>query len=198
MERVPPIKCIFFSEFHTTAGPIITYQVPEDYLSKEAFDTVHVYIITKPQLQNRLITINALGHKIMGCPVCIENPKYPRNMLIFNLCLVIDATASTAPFEIIVKKLAGYLTNLELENEFLSNEEQKSTLPNIMSRILSELNMSGTCNIPINKSNTIHLKLVLPHEDALEVADHDVPIFLSSKNNFQRNQWDLTTQQVSY
>ena len=81
------IECIFFSEFHPTLGPKITYQVctvhtilkhykhvhcaqsaissndlillqvPEDYISRELFDTVQVYIITKPELQNKLITV---------------------------------------------------------------------------------------------------------------------------------------------
>lgn len=32
-------------------------QVPEEYISRELFDTVQVYIITKPELQNKLITV---------------------------------------------------------------------------------------------------------------------------------------------
>ncbi|OXB73226.1 UNVERIFIED_CONTAM: hypothetical protein H355_016406 [Colinus virginianus] len=89
------IECVFFSEFHPTLGPKITYQVrggfrgsialergggaglggglngarvarirsppvpqvPEDFISRELFDTVQVYVITKPELQNKLITV---------------------------------------------------------------------------------------------------------------------------------------------
>ena len=47
-------------EFHPTLGPKITYQVPEEYISRELFDTVQVYIITKPELQNKLITVYVL------------------------------------------------------------------------------------------------------------------------------------------
>uniref|UniRef100_A0A8C6YSF5 NPRL2 n=1 Tax=Nothoprocta perdicaria TaxID=30464 RepID=A0A8C6YSF5_NOTPE len=50
------IECVFFSEFHPTLGPKITYQVPEDFISRELFDTIQVYVITKPELQNKLIT----------------------------------------------------------------------------------------------------------------------------------------------
>lgn len=32
-------------------------KVPEEYISRELFDTVQVYIITKPELQNKLITV---------------------------------------------------------------------------------------------------------------------------------------------
>ena len=39
MEGTPDIKCIFFSEFHTVAGPKITYQVSWRYLLKAYFVT---------------------------------------------------------------------------------------------------------------------------------------------------------------
>lgn len=32
-------------------------QVPEDFISRELFDTIQVYVITKPELQNKLITV---------------------------------------------------------------------------------------------------------------------------------------------
>ncbi|XP_012925781.1 nitrogen permease regulator 2-like protein isoform X3 [Heterocephalus glaber] len=108
------IECIFFSEFHPTLGPKITYQVPEDFISRELFDTVQVYIITKPELQNKLITVTAMEKKLIGCPVCIEHKKYSRNALLFNLGFVCDAQAKTCALEPIVKKLAGYLTTLEV------------------------------------------------------------------------------------
>lgn len=36
---------------------VLSSQVPEEYISRELFDTVQVYIITKPELQNKLITV---------------------------------------------------------------------------------------------------------------------------------------------
>uniref|UniRef100_A0A8C6VMG2 NPR2 like, GATOR1 complex subunit n=1 Tax=Naja naja TaxID=35670 RepID=A0A8C6VMG2_NAJNA len=116
MEISSKIECIFFSEFHPTLGPKITYQVPEDFISRELFDTVQVYIITKPELQNKLITVTAMEKKLIGCPVCIEHKKYTRNALHFNLGFVCDARAKTCALEPIVKKLAGYLTTLEVRN----------------------------------------------------------------------------------
>ncbi|XP_032637350.1 GATOR1 complex protein NPRL2 isoform X3 [Chelonoidis abingdonii] len=114
MDSSSRIECIFFSEFHPTLGPKITYQVPEDFISRELFDTVQVYIITKPELQNKLITVTAMDKKLIGCPVCIEHKKYSRNALLFNLGFVCDTRAKTCALEPIVKKLAGYLTTLEI------------------------------------------------------------------------------------
>ena len=61
---------------------------------------------------------NALGNKIMGCPVCIDNPKYARNALIFNLCFVFDTTSQPRRYEPVVKKLASYLVALEVSDGF--------------------------------------------------------------------------------
>ncbi|XP_072026942.1 GATOR1 complex protein NPRL2-like [Amphiura filiformis] len=190
------LKCIFFSEFHPTLGPKITFQVPEDYISRELFDTVHVYIITKPKLQNRLITVNALGKKIIGCPVSIKNAKYSRNALVFNLCFVCDIQTDTVPYEPLIKKLASYLITFELESGYISDENSKSALPGILSALLKQLNEHGKCSIPINESNTIHLKIVPSTKDPSPVLEHHVPMFLADKYSYNFSQWDLTTQQI--
>ncbi|KAG8128337.1 hypothetical protein E2320_015191 [Naja naja] len=196
MEISSKIECIFFSEFHPTLGPKITYQVPEDFISRELFDTVQVYIITKPELQNKLITVTAMEKKLIGCPVCIEHKKYTRNALHFNLGFVCDARAKTCALEPIVKKLAGYLTTLELESGFISNDESKQKLIPIMTILLEELNATGKCTLPIDESNTIHLKVIEQRPDPPIVQEYDVPVFTQDKDDFLNSQWDLTTQQI--
>lgn len=57
---------------------------------------------------------NARKDKIIGYPIHIENQKYPRNRLIFNLCFVCDATKRTVQYEPLVRKLANYLVKLEV------------------------------------------------------------------------------------
>ena len=63
------------------------------------------------------LSSTAMEKKLIGCPVCIEHKKYSRNALLFNLGFVCDAQAKTCALEPIVKKLAGYLTTLEVCNE---------------------------------------------------------------------------------
>ncbi|KAK7074099.1 Nitrogen permease regulator-like 2, partial [Halocaridina rubra] len=151
-----PILSIFLAEFHNTAGPKIVYQYPEKSVSKDIFDAVSVYIIPKPQIQKRIITVNVLGHKITGYPNEINNPKYVRNALIFNLCFVCDSKSRTVQYEPAVKKLSEYLENLELENGFLSNEDSKAQMPNILKHILTDLNTTGKCTITINIGDKAH------------------------------------------
>lgn len=62
------------------------------------------------------LSSTAMEKKLIGCPVCIEHKKYSRNALLFNLGFVCDAQAKTCALEPIVKKLAGYLTTLEVCN----------------------------------------------------------------------------------
>ncbi|XP_071082771.1 GATOR1 complex protein NPRL2-like [Haliotis cracherodii] len=190
------IKCIFFSEFHPTAGPKITYQVPEDFMSKEVFDSVHIYIITKPELQNRLITVNAWNLKIVGCPVCIDDPKYKRNALMFNLCFVFDKDSRTCNFGSVVKKLAAYFTQLELESGFLFYEEKRQQIPKIITSILTDLNKYGNCAIPIRESCTIYLKVAPCISDPPLVQDYDVPILVRDRESVMGFPLDLTTQQI--
>lgn len=60
--------------------------------------------------------------KLIGCPVCIEHKKYSRNALLFNLGFVCDARAKACALEPIVKKLAGYLTTLEVRPKPMRGE----------------------------------------------------------------------------
>lgn len=57
---------------------------------------------------------NALDHKFVGCPISIENAKYSRNALVFNVCFVLGPNVDTIRYEGVVKKLAGYMTSLEV------------------------------------------------------------------------------------
>lgn len=191
-----PIKCIFYSEFHHTTGPKITFQVPNDYVSKELFDSYVCYIIPKEELQRKLITVNARKGKIIGYPIHIENTKYPRNRLIFNLCFVCDPSKRTMQYEPIVRKLANYLVKLELEDEFLFKEHTKAQLPSIMDKIRDELNRTGKCSISINASNTIFLNVIRVYPMPPQVMDQDVPIFTERKFPVLPTDWDITMQQI--
>lgn len=221
-----PLRGIIFSEFHPTAGPKISYMAPENFMEKEVFDTVSSYIIPKPELKDRLITITTRDYKILGCPVCIQDKKYERNALIFNLCFVCTAQSKTKHLEPVVKKLADYLTTLETESDFVSNEATKSSIQDLITKILNDLNSTKRCSICVNDSVTIYLKVVdrLPLGDTDSVTpvnggtsalsspslvrEHDVPIFKPSFASLSggagclegflklQGHLDMTTQQI--
>ncbi|KAK4874748.1 hypothetical protein RN001_014108 [Aquatica leii] len=188
-----PIRCIFLCEFHHTAGPIITCQVPENFISKELFDSVSVYIITKPELLRSTITVTLIDYKILGCPVRINDKKYARNAFYFNLCFVCDSTSRTVHYEPLVTKLSDYLMALEIENNFLSEGSAPAKLIPLLKQVLEDLNNKGECAL-IGGPTATHLKVVRVRSDPPLVADHQVPIFLKA---VPTREWDLTTQQVA-
>jgi nitrogen permease regulator 2-like protein len=54
---IDTIKCIFLCEFHPVAGPKITTQIPDDYITKETFATVNSYVIPRTQLQRSFLSV---------------------------------------------------------------------------------------------------------------------------------------------
>jgi hypothetical protein len=117
-------KGIVLAYFDNRAGPKIAIQTKPCVLQDEQFDAISDYCITKPSLAHKLISVNAFGLTILGFPVCLQNTKYQRNALLFNLCFVFalaDASAARqiASFEPIVRKFATVLATLEQESEFL-------------------------------------------------------------------------------
>ena len=89
-----PIRSIFFAEFHPTLGPRMRYQAPtnpsnrKDHVDKDFFDAISNYLIPKPELARRHLTLNVNGKKICAYCIIIDDVKYPRNQLMFNICFV--------------------------------------------------------------------------------------------------------------
>ncbi|XP_065909440.1 GATOR1 complex protein NPRL2-like isoform X2 [Dysidea avara] len=190
------IKCLFFSEFHTTAGPKVTYQFPESFPLKEAFDLAHEYIITKPQLYDRLMTVTVMDYVIMGCPRGITDKKYDRNTLIFNFGFVFDKDCDTVPFESVVRKLGATFRIYELENGFLSDNVRRGKLPGILAQMFNELNHHGMCSITIDDVNILNLKITPMIPSPPPVCHHQVPIFVCSASDVEATKVDLTLQQI--
>ncbi|KAJ8913820.1 hypothetical protein NQ315_003729 [Exocentrus adspersus] len=188
-----PIRCIFFCEFHPTAGPIISCQIPDNFISKELFDSISVYIITKAELQRSTITVTLQDFKILGFPVRIDDKKYARNAFHFNLCFVCDSDARTVQYESVVTKLSEYLMAMEMESIFLSGGKRNKELKLILKQVFEKLNTKGECALTEGPTAT-HLKVCRIRSDPDAVMDYQVPVFIKE---LSQSQWDLTTQQVT-
>ncbi|KAI5696986.1 hypothetical protein M8J76_014023 [Diaphorina citri] len=192
------IKCMFLCEFHHTAGPTISCQVPQDFISKELFESVSVYIIPKAQLEQCTITI-ILDYKILGYPMRIEDNKYARNAFYFNLCIVCDRSARAIQYEPVVQKLSHTLRDLEMESSFLSTQQEnpiaKARLSNLLNQVMTDLNQRKVCKL-IDGTISLFLKVIEIRKDPPTVKDWDVPVLLKPYKKIPRDKWDLTTQKV--
>lgn len=139
--------------------------------------------------------------KICGFPIYIDHAKYNRNQYIFNICFVFDHTTNSCSYEAVIKKLACDLRTLEVESAFLSTEKFKQHLPKIMEQIQTSLNTTGECiiqKIANLEHSAMFLKIIKNHVDPQIVQSFDVPVFLIDPNEFEIDDWDLTTQKIVF
>ncbi len=95
----------------------LSSSLPRPADRKLDFDAISEYLIPKSELCNRIVIISSGIYKVVGYPVLIENPKYERNALLFNLCFVFQRGADTGSFIPVVRKAARVLKNIEVRFE---------------------------------------------------------------------------------
>lgn len=99
---------VVFAVFDIVLGPKIVSQTPRALVSADQFDAISDYVIAKPCLCGRLVSValppRAAGGldafaaaatapddvlRLVGFPQVIEHRKYPRNSLFFNVAFVL-------------------------------------------------------------------------------------------------------------
>ena len=199
--KIGPIRSIFFAEFHPTAGPMIRCQTKakeKDRITQDVFDSVACYIITKPQLDRTLLTVNVLEQKICGYPVILRNEKYKRNQFMFNVCFVCYHWSRTVQYEPALIKLSKFLIDLELEFGFLSSEENNPVLEALLEKVFVDLNEKGECSAEVLGRYTLKLKVISNAPDPPPVREWDVPVLMVDidEDEDSMEEWDLTIQQI--
>ena len=214
------IAGIFFAEFDNEAGPKIVFQHPPGVISEESFEQVREYVITKPQLCGRTVCVRMSdGLFAMGCPSCIEHPKYHRNALIFNVGFVFSP-ASAEMMEAckpILRKIARVVSETEQESELLFNGTSRERFIASLPKIRSDLNSRGMSIIPLDDANSLFLK-IMPARHLLDSESSvaglstktssaatsvnqlpttlvPIPIMEEVPQQMQR-EWDLAVQEV--
>jgi hypothetical protein len=114
------------------------------------------YIIPRQAFCNRYVTVcdPENRYRILGHAVCINDEKYKRNEFMFNFCLVIGTEVDKIPYEAVVRRLASTFTEMEIQNQFLSEEgSQKSrdrrSISALIEIIREDLNNYNECMIPV-------------------------------------------------
>eukprot|EP00639_Heterosigma_akashiwo_P031127 CAMPEP_0194670098 /NCGR_PEP_ID=MMETSP0295-20121207/4989_1 /TAXON_ID=39354 /ORGANISM="Heterosigma akashiwo, Strain CCMP2393" /LENGTH=220 /DNA_ID=CAMNT_0039553235 /DNA_START=35 /DNA_END=694 /DNA_ORIENTATION=+ len=189
------LKGIFYSEFDNVAGPVILFQYPEGTIPAEVFDGISDFVIIHKDLCERVITLCTDGLKVMGYPVVIENEKYHRNTLSFNIGFVFSQDDQTTDsYTPLLRKLGQTFKAIEKEEEFLFNENTKEAsidctalvppsssldqkqLDSILPKIFQGLSsLKGECILPLNRGNILALKLFSALPSTPEPADWEVP-----------------------
>jgi hypothetical protein len=153
----------------------------------------NVFICQLAHLCNRLVCISSDSYKIVGFPCLISGDHYPRNALIFNLCLVFDLNSNILPYYPIVIRIATLLSSLERHCSFLDSDMSPFLT------CLMTLNRFGECQFPVNipsLQSTIDIRLFPLLDDPPIVADYHCPLLLHDLAPLAHHQWDKTVQRI--
>ncbi|QLG74415.1 hypothetical protein HG535_0G02980 [Zygotorulaspora mrakii] len=121
-----PIHTIFYAVFHPTEGTKVRYEFPPGNLESHNinFDTIKNFIIPKPQLCHKLLTLKYKNYRIVSYPVTINSSYYARNFFSFNFVFVFQYDCETSPYEPAIARLAKMFKVLEEQNQILSKAER--------------------------------------------------------------------------
>lgn len=125
-EGFMPIHTLFYTVFHPTKGTQVRYEFPPGNLENHEinFDTIKNYIIPKPQLCHKLLTLKYKSYRIACYPVTINNSFYARNFFSFNFVFVFPYDCETSPYEPAIARLGKMFRVLEEQNQILSKAEK--------------------------------------------------------------------------
>jgi hypothetical protein len=168
----------------------------KDHVDKDFFDAISNYLIPKPELARRHLTLNVNGKKICGYSIIIDDVKYPRNQLMFNMCFVCYPWSRTVQFEPAIRKFSEYLVMLEKENEFISREEHTEELKTLMEEVYFQLNDKHKAIVQVGRY-MLNLKVVPNRTDPPPIHEWSVPVLLIDRN-LGKDDWDLTTKEVDF
>ena len=128
------------------------------------FDVLQEYIIPRKAFCNRYVTVNTPcgRYSVLGHPVVIPHSKYLRNEFIFNFGLLVEADVDQIPYEKVVRRLATTFSEMEKQNEYLSQNEvgdrgsreggdswSRRPIESLLEIVKEDLNNYGECMIPV-------------------------------------------------
>ncbi|MCJ1467726.1 Nitrogen permease regulator 2 [Pseudocyphellaria aurata] len=206
------IKAIFFSKFDVDEGSSkpspeisqVLHQVPANSIVPSAesaqiplfhFPDVSSYIIPRQEFCSGILTVVTNSYRILGHPVCLPSPLYPRNEFLFNFCLVLDSATEFSAHLTVTLKLATLLRTLEEQSRFLSRDASPPNTGKIYALceiLLEDLNNYCESMIPIDDYNTLNIKLFPTYPPPPPLLPHHVPLSTVRLSSLVDQNWDLT------
>ena len=74
----------------------------------------------------------------------------------FNFCIVIGVEVDETPYEAVIRRLASTFTEMEIQNQFLSqedvsNSQDRRSIEALIEIIKEDLNNYNECMIPVGR-----------------------------------------------
>lgn len=153
------VLCLFYSQFDIEKGGEIIVQYPNGYLSNEEFIKISEYVVPKPELCNKSISVKLGSSYLMGYPIYLTSKNYNRTRFQFNFSLIIKEDSfevSGIVFDLLLMKIAKTFEEFEINSSYnciLHNREN-------ISGFVKELHLALQSNptvirIPISLSQSL-------------------------------------------
>lgn len=159
----PVLLGIMLAEFHNIEGPIIRHYVPYGDPKVEAvFQFTKGVLIPKPFLYRHSLTtsISSLDCKVLMYPVGQETEQYERNRITYDMAFIVDEKSSAETmYEPIVQKCAEYMTDLEREFNFLTEEQFRPQVRDMMDKMFKDLSTKGKNLVKLIHNNMFQEKV---------------------------------------
>ncbi|KAI0362371.1 NPR2-domain-containing protein [Trametes cingulata] len=160
------------------------------------FDDISKYVIPPKALCGRLVICATRAHRILGFPVRLDEEYYPRNYFLYNVCFVFERTADLSCYEPVARKVSRVLTTCEKEFRFLSSPRSASAIHAVLEQLYEDLNSYSETSIPIDRFNSIELKIFPFYPNPPPVKDWMVPLALINLTGRAEPNWDLTIAKI--
>ncbi|KIY53935.1 nitrogen permease regulator 2, partial [Fistulina hepatica ATCC 64428] len=148
------------------------------------------------ELSGRLVTCATKHFRVIGHPVALESQEYDRNLFRYNICFVFERSADISCYEPIVRKVSRVLMSCERESKFLSSSNSSVVIHPILEQLYEDLNSYSETSIPIDKFNSIELKIFPFYPNLSAVEDWMVPVALINLQRRVQENWDLTMVKI--
>lgn len=202
-----PILAIFYSTFHPTEGPRVEVQVPRNSIVADsesldqpgalvAFNNVKNYVIPKPPLCNRVVTVKSHEYRVSSYPVHIYSNEYARNSFIFNFAFVFSYESSSGAYDAAIRRMGKMFEALEIQSKLLSARPDIVFIDNIIQQLFQDLNNYSECLVAINDSNAINIKLFPIFPSPPDLRASYVPIATVRLEQMVDENWDPTMEKI--
>lgn len=150
-------------------------------------------------MSGKLITFTNDQYQFLGVTQMIQSEKYSleRNYFIYNLVFVFLNYDNVENFKPIIRKSSNLFKSFEIENNFLSNPEEKKKIATILPKIMGDLNNKNETFTNLDEINSIYLKVFPPQvKEDIEVLNYHVPVQIYDLTKAIGFDWDLTYTKI--
>lgn len=185
------LRCILYCEFDPQKGPRPVFQVPKNYVSAEICEILSDHLIASSELCGRLISVAAFGLQFVGHPEYIRDERYERNQFMYNVCFVFDEHSDVSAFRPLIREVAKDLRTIETNHRFLSSQETRGRIEEIIAGIFHDIKETGQLHMPPTgvediplssesvSSVSLHLQQYPLLDKLPEVQPHEVPVWVA-------------------